>query len=99
MKLNPANCDAGLRLSIKIWVWGYDLWLIVTIFRYPDPMIGRVNGLGMEKMAETERIEVETDTVGCDGGGGPLGHPMVYLKIIPSKGGETGNEGPRRFRI
>ena len=56
-------------------------------------MIGRVNGLGMEKMTETERIEVETDTVGCDGGGGPLGHPMVYLKIIPSKGGETGNEG------
>ena len=39
----------------------------------------------MEKMTEMEPIEVETDTVGCDGGGGPLGHPMVYLKIVPSK--------------
>jgi len=31
---------------------------------------------------ETESFEVETDTVGCDGGGA-LGHPMVYLKIVP----------------
>ena len=28
-----------------------------------------------------ERIEVNTATVGCDGGGGALGHPLVYLKI------------------
>ena len=26
-------------------------------------------------------ITVETATVRCDGGGGPLGHPAVYLKI------------------
>ncbi len=32
-------------------------------------------------MAGDERIQVKTATVGCDGGGGPLGHPMVYLKI------------------
>ncbi len=32
-------------------------------------------------MADTERIEVKTATVGCDGGGGDLGHPIVYLKI------------------
>ncbi len=32
-------------------------------------------------MAAHERIEVKTATVGCDGGGGALGHPMVYLKI------------------
>ena len=37
-------------------------------------------------MADTERIEVKTATVGCDGGGGATGHPMVYLKI----GGEGG---------
>ncbi len=37
-------------------------------------------------MADTERIVVKTATVGCDGGGGDLGHPMVYLKI----GGEGG---------
>lgn len=29
----------------------------------------------------TETIEVDAPTVGCDGGGGPLGHPKVYLRI------------------
>jgi len=36
-------------------------------------------------MTDTERIEVKTATIGCDGGG-DMGHPMVYLKI----GGEGG---------
>ncbi|MBI4185115.1 MAG: zinc-finger domain-containing protein [Proteobacteria bacterium] len=30
-----------------------------------------------------ETIEVETPTVACDGGGGALGHPRVYLRIGP----------------
>ncbi|MCW8834913.1 MAG: zinc-finger domain-containing protein [Rhodospirillales bacterium] len=37
-------------------------------------------------MEEQEPIIVETATVSCDGGGGPLGHPTVYLTI---KDGET----------
>lgn len=28
-----------------------------------------------------EVIEVTTDRVACDGGGGPLGHPMVFLTL------------------
>ncbi|MEL6280110.1 MAG: zinc-finger domain-containing protein [Pseudomonadota bacterium] len=28
-----------------------------------------------------ETIEVTTDRVACDGGGGALGHPRVYLTI------------------
>jgi uncharacterized Zn-finger protein len=36
-------------------------------------------------MEPPEIIHVETATVGCDGGGGPLGHPLVYLPI-----GESG---------
>ena len=28
-----------------------------------------------------ETIFVDQRVVGCDGGGGPLGHPLVYLKI------------------
>lgn len=35
---------------------------------------------------QLEQIEVESDIIGCDGGGPPLGHPMVYLKTIPQKG-------------
>ena len=31
-------------------------------------------------------FEVETTTVACDGGDGPLGHPRVYLTL--SKEGE-----------
>ena len=27
-----------------------------------------------------EKIEVETATIGCDGGGA-LGHPLVYLRL------------------
>jgi len=28
-----------------------------------------------------ETIESESITVGCDGGGGALGHPLVYLEM------------------
>ena len=28
-----------------------------------------------------EVIEVEVDVVSCDGGGGALGHPLVYLNL------------------
>jgi uncharacterized Zn-finger protein len=38
-------------------------------------------------MQPAETIHVETSTVGCDGGGGALGHPLVYLSIGSS--GET----------
>jgi len=38
-------------------------------------------------MQPAEIIHVDTATVGCDGGGGALGHPKVYLPIGPS--GET----------
>lgn len=32
-------------------------------------------------MDPEQPIEVETLTVACDGGGGPLGHPKVFLKF------------------
>jgi uncharacterized Zn-finger protein len=32
-------------------------------------------------MEPGEPVYVESATVDCDGGGGPLGHPKVYLKI------------------
>ena len=35
----------------------------------------------MDTTATDEKIEVKTPTVGCDGGGGALGHPLVYLQI------------------
>lgn len=33
-----------------------------------------------------EVIEVSTPEVACDGGGGALGHPRVYLHINPDQG-------------
>jgi len=35
----------------------------------------------MDGCEPPEVIEVESREVVCDGGGGPLGHPRVYLKI------------------
>ena len=33
-----------------------------------------------------EEISVSTPSVSCDGGGGALGHPKVYLQIEQEKG-------------
>ena len=35
-------------------------------------------------IAHPEIIEVDTDKIGCDGGGGALGHPLVYLTMTAS---------------
>lgn len=32
--------------------------------------------------APPETVEVETINVSCDGGGGALGHPKVYLTLV-----------------
>lgn len=32
--------------------------------------------------AQTEMIYVADDVVACDGGGGPLGHPRVFLHLL-----------------
>jgi uncharacterized Zn-finger protein len=33
----------------------------------------------------TEIIHVDTATVACDGGVGPLGHPRIYLRIAETQ--------------
>ncbi len=35
----------------------------------------------MDATKPLETIEVKADRVGCDGGGGALGHPLVYLSL------------------
>ena len=35
--------------------------------------------------APPETVEVETIDVSCDGGGGALGHPKVYLTLVDGK--------------
>jgi len=35
---------------------------------------------------EPEIIHVSGDKVACDGGGGPIGHPRVYLPLYADKG-------------
>jgi uncharacterized Zn-finger protein len=36
-------------------------------------------------MQPFETIYVDTPTVACNGGGGALGHPKVYLNLGPNK--------------
>ncbi len=59
---------------------------------------GLPTGIGCNCMSiePPEIIEVEERTVSCDGGGGPLGHPKVYLNL----GGDGAIDCPycdRRF--
>jgi uncharacterized Zn-finger protein len=35
-------------------------------------------------MTPFETIEMDTMMTPCDGGGGPMGHPKVYLSLAPS---------------
>lgn len=37
-----------------------------------------------------EVIEVDTASVACDGGGGALGHPLIYIPLGPDGTGECG---------
>jgi uncharacterized Zn-finger protein len=37
-----------------------------------------------------EVIEVDSTPVGCDGGGGALGHPLIYIPIGADGSGECG---------
>ena len=41
----------------------------------------KVNRQAAKRMKPPETIEVDRDRVGCDGGGGALGHPLVYLTM------------------
>ncbi|WP_421882906.1 zinc-finger domain-containing protein [Pacificispira sp.] len=41
--------------------------------------------MGVPSIDEPETVTVETSRVSCDGGGGALGHPKVYLQIGPSR--------------
>ena len=34
-------------------------------------------------ITDPEIFDTADETVGCDGGGGPLGHPLVYLNLQP----------------
>lgn len=38
----------------------------------------------MEKIQETAPIEVDGNVAVCNGGGGPLGHPIEYIKLLVS---------------
>jgi uncharacterized Zn-finger protein len=39
---------------------------------------------GSAAMQPLETITIDETVVGCDGGGGALGHPLVYLNLAPA---------------
>ena len=51
----------------------------------PAQSLGIVISMGQSqastRMKPPETIEVDKDRVGCDGGKGALGHPLVYLTM------------------
>lgn len=50
-------------------------------------------------MKPFEIIEVNSLETSCDGGGGALGHPRVYLHIDPDKGEITCPYCSRQYRL
>jgi uncharacterized Zn-finger protein len=50
-------------------------------------------------MKPFEIIEVHSLEAACDGGGGALGHPRVYLQIDPDKGSITCPYCSRTYRV
>ncbi|MDA0996849.1 MAG: zinc-finger domain-containing protein [Proteobacteria bacterium] len=48
---------------------------------------------------DEENIEIETMTVACDGGGGGLGHPNVYLHLDENTHEVVCPYCSRRFRL
>ena len=40
-----------------------------------------ITAFAEKKSENQETLVVETPVVGCDGGGGALGHPMIYLNM------------------
>ncbi|TAN57484.1 MAG: zinc-finger domain-containing protein [Rhodospirillales bacterium] len=50
------------------------------------------------KPSSKEVLTVETSVVGCDGGEGALGHPLVFLKVEGGKEAECPYCG-RRFAL
>jgi uncharacterized Zn-finger protein len=51
-------------------------------------------------MQPPETLQVETRDVCCDGGGGALGHPAVYLTMAEAEAGQSRIDCPycgRRF--
>ncbi len=53
-------------------------------------------------MEPTQTIETDQTTVACDGGGGALGHPRVYLHLLAEGEGAPRIDCPYcgiRFRL
>jgi uncharacterized Zn-finger protein len=46
-----------------------------------------------------ETILVETREVACDGGGGPLGHPRIFMTIKPEEGHADCPYCSRRYQL
>jgi uncharacterized Zn-finger protein len=47
-------------------------------------MTGKKNEEASVPMTPFETIEIDAMMAACDGGGGPMGHPKVYLSLAPA---------------
>jgi uncharacterized Zn-finger protein len=47
-----------------------------------DPKLTQYTPTPVEGVTPDERLPATSRTVLCDGGGGALGHPHIYLRIV-----------------
>lgn len=50
----------------------------------PEQVRSKWGSDAMEKIQETPPIQVDGNVAACDGGGGALGHPIEYIKLLVS---------------
>ncbi|XP_061521018.1 NADH dehydrogenase [ubiquinone] iron-sulfur protein 6, mitochondrial [Phycodurus eques] len=77
------------RYSVEVSTTGERITHTGQVFDAKDPrrarFVGRqkevTNNWGIKLVAEEGVTDVEAHVVSCDGGGGALGHPKVYINL------------------
>ncbi|XP_061616260.1 NADH dehydrogenase [ubiquinone] iron-sulfur protein 6, mitochondrial [Phyllopteryx taeniolatus] len=77
------------RYSVEVSTTGEPITHTGQVFDAKDPrrarFVGRqkevTNNWGIKLVAEESVTDVEAHVVSCDGGGGALGHPKVYINL------------------
>ncbi|KAL7984616.1 hypothetical protein Chor_003186 [Crotalus horridus] len=94
-KLSPASVRITLRRNYGVVTSQTGEKVTHTGQVYEEKNYRRVRFVGRQKevnenfaidlIAEQPVSEVETRVVWCDGGGGALGHPKVYINLVMTK--------------
>ncbi|MGH0170342.1 UNVERIFIED_CONTAM: hypothetical protein FKN15_007717 [Acipenser sinensis] len=73
---NILGCTMAMHLYIIV---EQEEWFAVYLLRYNNCLVNE--NFAIDLVAEEPITEVESRVISCDGGGGALGHPRVYINL------------------